>query len=140
VGVKTEKITDNSVILAIIMRSEDWEEGLNFISENQDFQQVGFWNYEKGKELLPHIHLPSKREVLKTQEVIFIKEGSLRADVFTEDGKLFKSAELKKGDTAVFLNGGHGYTILENNTQVLEIKNGPYVGPDQDRKRIHPVK
>ncbi|OGZ68558.1 MAG: hypothetical protein A3D35_02335 [Candidatus Staskawiczbacteria bacterium RIFCSPHIGHO2_02_FULL_34_9] len=133
---KTEKIIDNNNILAIIVRSEDWEVGLNFASSDEDFIQAGFWNYEKGKQLLPHIHLEAKREILKTQEVIFVKNGSLRADIFTDEGKLFKSVELHQGDTGVFLNGGHGYEILEEGTQILEVKNGPYVGPEKDRKRI----
>ena len=34
------------------------------------------------------------------------------------------------------LRGAHGYDILENGTQVLEVKNGPYVGAELDRKRI----
>jgi len=132
----TEKIIHNNLLLAVIARDEDWQEGLNFISSDVDFVQVGFWYYKKGKRLLSHMHLEAKREVLKTQEVIFVKKGSLKADIFTQEGKLYKSIELKKGDTGIFLNGGHGYEILEEGTQVLEVKNGPYVGPEQDRKRI----
>lgn len=131
-----EKITDNGKILAIIVRDEDWTEGLNFISSENDFMQVGFWNYMQGKDLLPHMHLECQREVLKTQEVIFVKSGAVRLDLFKEDGAFLKSFDLKNGDTAVLLNGGHGYKILQDNTKVLEVKNGPYVGPDKDRKRI----
>lgn len=133
---KTEKITDNNIVLAIIARSEDWQEGLNFISSEQDSQQVAFWGYEKDKKLQAHIHLVEPRQVLRTQEVIFVKKGSVRADIYSEKEQFLKSIVLKDGDTAVFLSGGHGYEILENNTQVLEIKNGPYLGQEKDRKRI----
>ena len=44
--------------------------------------------------------------------------------------------EVKGGDVIILLRGGHGYDILEDGTQVLEIKNGPYVGPDKDRRRF----
>jgi hypothetical protein len=37
------------------------------------------------------------------------------------------------------LRGGHGYEILEDGTQVLEVKNGPYLGPDVDRRRLAAV-
>jgi len=131
-----EKVIDNGKILAIIIRDEEWTEGLNFVSSENDFMQVGFWNYMQGKDLLAHTHLQCERQVLKTQEVIFVKSGAVRLDLFSEEGKLLKSFDLKGGDTAVLLNGGHGYKILQDNTKVLEVKNGPYVGPDKDRKRI----
>ena len=133
---KTEKIMDGDLILAIVIRDADWEERLNFISSDEDYQQVGIWGYNKGRKLAPHIHLIAPREVLRTQEVVFVKEGRIRADIYTEKGNFLKSIELEKGDTIILLNGGHGYEILEDNTKVLEVKNGPYVGADKDRKRI----
>lgn len=133
---KTERIMDGDLILAIIIRNADWEEGLNFVSSDEDYQQVGIWGYNKGKKLAPHIHLIESREVLRTQEVVFVKEGRIRADIYTEKEKFLKQVELGKGDTIILLNGGHGYEILEEDTKVLEVKNGPYVGADRDRKRI----
>ena len=137
---ETEKIMDGDLILAIVIRDEVWEEGLNFISSDEDYQQVGIWGYDKGKKLAPHIHLIAPREVLRTQEVVFVKEGRIRADIYTEKEDFFKSVELRKGDTIILLNGGHGYEILEDNTKVLEVKNGPYVGAEKDRKRVRSEK
>lgn len=133
---KVEKIMDEDLVLAIIVREGDWEKGLNFVSSNEDYQQLGIWGYDKGKKLAPHIHLIVPREVLRTQEMVFVKEGRLRADIYTEKEKFLKSVELEKGDAIILLNGGHGFEILEDNTKVLEVKNGPYVGADRDRKRI----
>ena len=82
------------------------------------------------------MHLPAPREVLKTQEVVLVKEGKLRIDLYSQEEKLLRSIQMKAGDIGVFLHGGHGYEILEDDTKVVEIKNGPYVGPDKDRKRI----
>ena len=133
---KTEKIMNEDSILAIIIRNTDWEEGLNFVSSDEDYQQVGIWGYNKGKKLAPHIHLFKPREVLHTQEVVFVKDGRIRADIYTENEDFLKSVELGKGDAIILLNGGHGYEILEDHTKVLEVKNGPYIGADEDRKRI----
>ena len=133
---KTEEIMDGDLVLAIVIRDEDWEEGLNFVSPEGDYQQVGIWGYNKGKKLAPHIHLVMPREVLRTQEIVFVKEGSIRADIYTEKGGFLKSVDLNRGDTIILLKGGHGYEILEDDTRVLEVKNGPYVGADKDRKRI----
>jgi hypothetical protein len=41
-----------------------------------------------------------------------------------------------EGDILILLQGGHGYEILEDGTQVLEVKNGPYIGADLDRRRF----
>ena len=41
-----------------------------------------------------------------------------------------------EGDVVILLRGGHGYDIIEDGTQVLEIKNGPYLGAEVDRRRI----
>lgn len=133
---KMEKITDGDLNLAIVIRNTDWEEGLDFASSDGDYQQVGTWVYKKGKKLNPHIHLIESREVLRTQEVIFIRDGRIKANIYTENEKFLKSIELGKGDVIILLAGGHGYEILEDNTRVLEVKNGPYLGPDKDRKRI----
>ena len=134
---KTEKIVDGNATLAIVIRGADWEGGgLNFVSSNEDYQQVGIWGYSKGQKLPPHIHLIAPREVLHTQEVIFVKEGRVRADVYSQEKKFLRAIELGKGDTMILLHGGHGYQILEDNTRVLEVKNGPYIGAEKDRKRI----
>ncbi len=133
---KIEKILDKNLILAIIIKDSDWEQGLTFPSSEQDFQQVGLWRYNKGVKLAPHVHLAEPRNVLRTQEVVFIKKGRMRADIYTENEKFLKSIELNKGDTAILLNGGHGYEILEDDTMVLEVKNGPYAGSDKEKERI----
>lgn len=133
---KIEKIAYNSMLLAIVVRGADWEEGLNFVSSNEDYQQVGIWGYNQGQQLPPHVHLAAPREVLHTQEVVFVREGRVRADIYSPEKEFVRAIELGKDDTIILLHGGHGYQILEDNTRVLEVKNGPYIGAEKDRERI----
>jgi hypothetical protein len=131
------EIKEGDLVLArLIPASVAWHDGLDFFSPDGDFIQVGTWGYGTGKELKAHIHNEVRREVLWTQEVLFVRKGRLRANIF--DTKQNKVAELsvEAGDVIILLRGGHGYDILEDGTQVLEIKNGPYVGADADRRRI----
>jgi hypothetical protein len=131
------EIKEGDLILARHIAAEvAWRDGLNFFSPDGDFIQVGTWGYGTGKELKAHIHNEVRREVLWTQEVLFVRKGRLRANIF--DTKQNKVAELyvEAGDIIILLRGGHGYDILEDGTQVMEIKNGPYVGADADRRRI----
>lgn len=131
-----KKIYDNGLKLAIFISKKDREKGLNFYSEDYDFIQVGMWGYDKGKKLAAHVHNIVDRKVNRTQEVIYIMQGKIRACIYSEDEKLVEEIALKEGDILILQNGGHGYEILEDNTFVLEVKNGPYVGADKDRRRI----
>lgn len=126
----------NLVLARHIPAAAAWNDGLNFFSQDEDFIQVGVWGYGAGKELKAHIHNEVKREVLWTQEVLFVRSGMLRANIFDTNETKVAELEVKAGDVIILLRGGHGYDILEEGTQVLEIKNGPYVGPDRDRRRL----
>ncbi len=131
------EIKEGDLVLARhIPASAAWKDGLNFFSQDEDFIQVGVWGYGASKELKAHIHNEVKREVFWTQEVLFLRSGKLRANIFDTNEAKVAELEVSAGDVIILLRGGHGYEILENGTQVLEIKNGPYVGPDLDRRRF----
>lgn len=122
--------------LAIYLPSSSWEKGLSFYSEDRDFVQVGTWRYDKGTRLQPHIHNELRREISQTQEVIFVRSGRVAAYLFDDGENFVERLELGSGDTLILLKGGHGYEILEDDTYVLEVKNGPYPGAETDRRRI----
>lgn len=124
------------VLARHITEDSAWGEGLKFFSPDEDYQQVGTWGYGQGKELLAHTHNEVAREVLWTQEVLYIRQGRIRAVIFDTSDTKVAELEAGPGDILILLRGGHGYEIIEDGTQVLEIKNGPYVGPDADRRRI----
>ena len=131
------EIKEGEIVLARHIPSHAaWKDGLNFFSLNEDFIQVGIWGYGAGKELKAHIHNEVNREVLWTQEVLFVRKGRLRANIFDTKENKIAELEVNSGDVIILLRGGHGYDILDDGTQVLEIKNGPYVGPDMDRRRL----
>lgn len=130
-----EIIKDN-IILAKHISSNEWGDGLKFYSNDDEYMQVGTWGYDKDKELLAHSHNEVSREVLYTQEVLYIKQGSIEASIYDINDNLVEKFIAKEGDVVILLRGGHGYRILEDKTQVLEVKNGPYVGADKDRRRL----
>lgn len=123
-------------ILARYISADSWKDGLSFFSKDEEFIQLGTWKYNKGKDLLAHIHNVVDRKINRTQEVVFVVNGSIEAKIYSLDGVLRETLVVGKGDCLVLLNCGHGYKILEDGTQVLEVKNGPYFGAEIDRKRI----
>lgn len=130
------EITKDKEVLARYIPAGSWKDGLSFFSKDDEFIQVGSWKYGKGKELLAHIHNEVERKINRTQEVIYVVKGKIEASIYDLEGNLMKKIEVSTGDFLILLNSGHGYKILEDDTQILEIKNGPYLGPEIDRKRI----
>jgi len=107
--------------------------GLTFLSSPSDYVQVGVWNHSKNTVLQSHIHNIHEKNSDRTSEAVFVLSGAIHADIFSEDRLLVGSTIISAGSVLVCIKGGHGYKILEEKTKVLEIKNGPYFGPDVDR-------
>lgn len=131
-----KKVMYEGSLLAIIHRSENWSEGLDFLTENEHFVQVGTWYYNKGRELDKHKHNFVRRESDLTQECVFMVSGSMRVDFYNDNMEFICSETLLKGDLGIMISGGHGYEILEDRTKVLEVKNGPFLGVEKDKVRF----
>ena len=126
----------NNQILSIVYRDGDWVKGLNFITPDEMFIQVGSWWYDKGKILDSHVHNDYERQTIRTQEMTYVKKGSMRVLLFDDNHNYLEDFILNEGDMAVFAYGGHGYEILEDNTQIIESKNGPYIDVETDKTKF----
>lgn len=131
-----QEFRSNETVLARFIRSDEQKDGLNFFSADNEYIQVGTWSYEKGKQLPAHIHNIVNRVVPRTCEVLYVISGSIEAHIFDESSTEIASPHVRAGDILILLAGAHGYRILEDGTKVLEVKNGPYPGAEQDRRRI----
>jgi hypothetical protein len=132
-----EKITTENLLLAIIIRSDYKKEGIEFFTNDNDSQQLGYMNRPEGYVIEPHRHNLVAREVHLTQEVLFIKSGKVRVDFYDNEQNYFKSAILEKGDVILLSDGGHGFKMLEK-SEMIEVKQGPYCG-DIDKVRFTAV-
>ena len=131
-----QKIEHGGKIITIIYRDEDWVKGLNFITPDDMFVQVGSWWYDKGKMLEKHVHNNFDRVAKRTQESVYVRKGSMRVTVYTEELAVLDVFKLEQGDLAVFAYGGHGYEILDDDTQIIESKNGPFIDVDTDKYKF----
>ena len=64
--------------IALIVRAEFDEPGIHFFTPDNFSQQVACMKHGAGKKIAPHVHNMVHREVLYTQEVLFIRKGRLR--------------------------------------------------------------
>jgi hypothetical protein len=126
-------ILNNEQILAIHIPNEFSKDGIEFFTPNEFPQQVGYMKRKKGYNIEPHLHSTIKREIFATNEVLFIKSGKIRVDFYDEKKVFLKSLVIKKGDTLLLISGGHGFEMLEE-SEIIEIKQGPYIGEDDKNK------
>jgi hypothetical protein len=131
-----KEIIQDGVKFAKIIKSWNWEDNLQFYTENEDFVQVATWNYNSWKHLKAHAHKICERSSNRTQEVLYIKQWEIESIIFDEDDKEIEKIILSEWDTMIIFNWWHSYNILEDNTQVLEIKNWPYPWLEKDKKVI----
>ncbi len=131
-----EIIKFNQQIIAIIYRNSDWIPGLNFITPSELFLQVGSWWYPKGKKLQSHFHKNFLREATRTHEMTYVKQGSMKVTLYSDDKRIINEFILDKGDLAIYAYGGHGYEILSDDTQIIEAKNGPFISVEEDKEKF----
>ena len=122
-----ERIYSNNQLLALILRSGFTAEGIEFFTPDHFSQQLGYMKRPRGFKIAPHVHNFISRDVELTQEVLFIKSGSLQMDIFDLNKKLIKSTILNAGDVVLLASGGHGFTMLEQ-SEIIEVKTGPHLG------------
>lgn len=129
-----EKIQYNDKVLAIIISQGFKDSGIHFFTPDEYSQQLAYMCHPKGKVIEPHCHNPVPREVIYTQEVLFLKKGRLRVDFYNDDREYIESRELGAGDVILLAAGGHGFEALEE-IEMIEVKQGPYAG-DEDKTRF----
>ena len=127
--------SDAGDLIAIIIPKQFGNEGINFISEDNFPLQVGISSYNEGNNIKAHYHQKRKIEIENIQEVVYLQKGRVKVNLFDLNHEKFESAELYEGDTIFFIDGGHGFEILEN-SKIIEVKQGPYLGRDTDKKMI----
>lgn len=121
-------------LLAIIVRSNYNYQGVSFITPDEYSQQLAYMHHPAGKIIDAHIHNMVHRNVVLTQEVLFIKKGRLRVDFYDDYKDYLESHILEAGDTILLTSGGHGFKVLEA-VEMIEVKQGPYSG-DKDKTRF----
>jgi hypothetical protein len=122
-----ELIAAHDQPLAYIVRARAGSEATRFLTPDTLNLQLGFVVYPGGGEIARHVHRPVERVTKGTAEAVLVRSGRCELDLYDDDGSRIATRELRPGDLALILRGGHGYRMLED-TILLEIKQGPYTG------------
>ena len=130
-----EKIYHKEQHIASIIRPLLSKDGLSLLTEDENYIQVGVWNYKKNLKLPAHFHNEFSRESFKTNEVVYVVKGDIDCNLYTEEGDLIKTVNIKEQELIILFNEAHEY-IMNKDSIIVETKNGPYFGPEKDRVRI----
>ncbi|MDR3362813.1 MAG: hypothetical protein LBO64_08255 [Desulfovibrio sp.] len=134
----TAEIVFDNQLLAVILPAGFRTEGIRFFTPGSFSQQLGYMKRPSGYAVAPHDHNPVPRTIEWTQEVLVIKSGRVRLDIYAPESREYlESRILEPGDVALLAHGGHGLVMLEE-SEIVEIKQGPYAG-EADKTRFEPV-
>lgn len=131
-----ENILSGTTLLAIVIRNSPIESGIRFYTPDHFPLQLGAMMRDKGYTIVPHVHNKCERSSDLTQEVLIIKTGSVKVDFYTPLKAYECSVVLNAGDIVFLSEGGHGFEFLEP-SEVIEVKQGPYLG-ELDKTRFSP--
>ena len=123
--------------LAIVIRARFGQRGINFVTHDDSAHQLGVLKWPRGHLIEAHVHNPITRKIDSTQEVLFVRAGVVRVDLYGNDRKYRSSLELGTGDVIFLASGGHGFEILED-ADIVEVKQGPYEG-EGEKTRFQPT-
>lgn len=129
-----ETITHGLEPIALIIRAEHEEPGIQFFTPANFSQQVAYMQHPAGHKIGAHIHNLLIRQVLYTQEVLIIRKGKIKVNLYSSNRELIGERVLKSGDLILLCGGGHSIEMLEE-TSMIEIKQGPFAG-DGDKTRF----
>ena len=121
----------------MILRNNYNENGVKFLTPDEYSQQIAYMHHPEGKVIDAHIHNLVHRNVVLTQEVLFIKKGKLRVDFYDDYQDYLESCILNEGDTILLASGGHGFKVIEE-VEMIEVKQGPYSG-ENDKTRFEGI-
>ena len=132
-----EQITDDhGIIVCHIIRAAYSPSATEFYTPKNYSQQLGIIKYAAGGVIRPHFHNKVSREVVYTQEVLVIRKGKVKVNLYNNHSYTYcASVVLYKGDVMLLASGGHGFEMLED-SEMLEVKQGPYIDAAHDKTPI----
>jgi hypothetical protein len=131
-----ERFVEGDELLALVIRASYSADGIQFFTGEDSSQQLGYMKRPRGYEVSPHRHHRVDREVTVTQEVLLLRSGSCRLELYGSGTAVIHDTVLRVGDVVLLAAGGHGLVMLEE-SELIEIKQGPYAG-DADKVRFVP--
>jgi hypothetical protein len=127
-----ERIEYNGIQYAEVIWGDTRVEKTTFFSPAGSSFQFGLLAHEAGFVEPPHYHKPFSRQIDDLQQMFVVQRGSVAIDLFADDGVHLREIVLRNGDAIVLIHGIHAVRVLED-MQCISVKQGPFLGPENDK-------
>lgn len=127
-----EIIEYNGIKYAEIIWADTRVEKTTFFSPAESSFQFGLLAHSAGFSEPPHYHKPVTRSISDLQQMFVVQRGVVLIELYDDDGKSLREITLRAGDAIVLIHGVHAIRVLED-MQCISVKQGPYLGEEQDK-------
>jgi hypothetical protein len=97
--------------------------------------QFGVGSTPEGRVIPPHVHTSVERKLDATGEFIFMLEGAMNVVFLNRDGHRVAEHKIDRHMAFLQIVGGHRITF-EAGAKYFEVKQGPYLGRDADKRDV----
>ena len=92
---KIEKFCDSKGnLMAIVIPNDYVNEGIEFVTGDDEYQQIAVMNHKSGHSIIPHFHNKIPRTIDYTSETLVIRKGIL--NVKLDEDKVEKYSDKKQ--------------------------------------------
>ncbi len=103
-----------------------------FYSPAESSFRFGLLAHKAGFVEPPHYHKPVTRSISDLQQMFVVQRGVVAVELYDDDGKLLREIEMHAGDAIVLIHGTHAIRVIED-MQCISVKQGPYLGEEEDK-------
>lgn len=127
-----EVIEHNGIKYAEIIWANLRVNKTTFFSPAESSFQFGLLAHKAGFVEPPHYHKPVTRTISDLQQMFVVQRGVVVVELYGDDGRLLREIELRPGDAIVLIHGVHAIRVVED-MQCISVKQGPYLGEEEDK-------
>lgn len=131
-----ETIEHDGVRYAEIIWSHVKVAQTTFFSPPESSFQFGLLAHTAGFAEPPHYHAAVKRTITDLQQMFVVQRGVVGVQLYADNGALIREVILHTGDAIVLIHGVHAISVLED-MQCISVKQGPFLGTEQDKVFVH---
>jgi hypothetical protein len=127
-----ESIEYNGIKYAEVIWADTRVNETTFFSPPDSSFQFGLLAHKAGFVEPPHYHKAVTRLINDLQQMFVVQRGVVAVQLYTDDGDILREIIMRQGDAIVLIHGVHGIRVIED-MQCISIKQGPFLGTEQDK-------
>ena len=117
-----ETITHGLEPIALIIRADYDEPGIQFFTPGSFSQQVVYMKHPQGRKISVHVHNMITRQVLYTQEFLVVRRGKVKVKLYASSKEYSGDRILHSGDPILLCGGGHSFEMPVPTMEIPEDK------------------